>query len=73
MLLWVSGISVLIGFPVNDVMDETPLLFEFLDGQSYTNKGSKTVQVKTTHSGWDKRQATIMLCVFADGAMHVPP
>ena len=22
-------------------------------------------------SGWDKRQATIVLCIFADGAMHI--
>ena len=27
-------------------LDETPLPFEFLDGQTYANKGTKSVQVK---------------------------
>jgi len=54
-------------------MDETPLPFEFLGGQTYADKGSTTVQVKATRSGWDKRQATIMFCVFADGVMRVQP
>ena len=54
-------------------MDERPLPFEFLDGQTYVDKGSTTVQVKSTRSSGDKRQATIMFCLFADGAMHVPP
>ena len=54
-------------------MDETPLPFEFLDGQTYADKGSHTVQVRGTRSGWDKRQATTLLCIFADGAMRVKP
>ena len=56
-------------------MDETvtPLPFEFLEGQTYADKGSTTVQVKASCSGWDKRQATIMFCVFADGGMRVEP
>ena len=54
-------------------MDETPLPFEFLDGQTYADQGSHTVQVQATQSGWDKQQATIVLCIFADGAMHIKP
>lgn len=54
-------------------MDETPLPFEFLDGQTYADRGSHSVQVRSTRSGWDKRQATILLCIFADGAMRVKP
>lgn len=54
-------------------MDETPLPFEFLDGQTYADRGSHTVQIRSTRSGWDKRQATILLCIFADGAMRVKP
>src|SRR5207302_6358861 len=41
-------------------VDETPLPFEFLDGQTYTDKGSHSVQVRSTKSGWDKRQETII-------------
>src|SRR5947209_439040 len=54
-------------------MDEPPLPFEFLDGQTYADCGSHTVQVRSTRSGWNKRQATILLCIFADGAMRVKP
>jgi len=54
-------------------MDETPLPFEFLDGQTYADQGCHTVQVRGTKSGWNKRQATVMLFVFADGAMRVKP
>jgi len=54
-------------------MDEIPLPFEFLEGQTCADKGSTTFQVKSSRSGWDKRQATIFFCVFADGAMRVQP
>lgn len=54
-------------------MDQTPLPFEFLSGQTYTTKGEKTVWVKGAVSGWDKRQATLQLTVFADGENHVCP
>lgn len=52
-------------------MDETLLPFEFLDGQTYGNKGSHTVHVKTCHSRWDKQQATLLLAIFADGINKV--
>lgn len=54
-------------------MDQTPLPFEFLSGQTYTLKGEKTVWVKGATSGWDKRQATLQLTVFADGENYVHP
>jgi len=54
-------------------MDQTPLPFEFLSGQTYEQKGSKTVWIKGTTSGWDKRQATLQLTVFADAGMRVVP
>jgi len=54
-------------------MDETPLPFEFLDGQTYADKGSKSVQVKASNSGWNKRQATIILAAFGGGKSRVRP
>lgn len=35
--------------------------------------GSKTVWVEESRSGWDKRQASLVLCVFVDGVNRVPP
>jgi hypothetical protein len=54
-------------------MDQTPLPFEFNDGKTYAKKGSKTVWVKEQRSGWNKRQATLELCLHADGKPHTPP
>ncbi|RPA93736.1 hypothetical protein L873DRAFT_1703897, partial [Choiromyces venosus 120613-1] len=54
-------------------VDETPLPFEFLDGQMYADKGSHSVQVKASNSGWDKRQATLVLTVFGSGKPRVRP
>ena len=54
-------------------IDETPLPFEFLDGQTYADKGSHTVQVKASNSGWDKRQATLLLTVFGNGKSRIRP
>jgi len=54
-------------------MDQTPLPFEFLSEQTYEQKGSKTVWIKGTTSGWDKRQGTLQLTVFADDGMRVLP
>jgi hypothetical protein len=48
-------------------MDQTPIAFEFLSGKTYDFKGLKTVRLKEARSGWDRRQATLQLCVFADG------
>lgn len=54
-------------------LDETPLSFEYLNGRTYNPIGSKTVWVKETRSGWDKRQASLVLCIFADGVNRIPP
>jgi len=35
--------------------------------------GEKTIWVKESRSGWDRRQASIVLCVFADGVPWVLP
>jgi hypothetical protein len=54
-------------------MDQTPLPFEFNEGRTYAKKGSKTVWVKEERSGWNKRQATLQLCLHADGLPHTKP
>jgi hypothetical protein len=53
--------------------DQTPHPWEYHEGKTYKFKGSKTVWVRTRRSGWDKRQATIQLTVFADGIDRVMP
>jgi len=54
-------------------IDETPLLFEYLDGQTYADKGTHSVQVKASHSGWDMRQATLVLAIFESGRSIIQP
>ncbi len=54
-------------------MDEVPIPFEYLDGYTYEKKGSKSVAAKTDRSGWAKRQATLILYIFADGKCRVKP
>lgn len=55
-------------------MDQTPLPFEYLEGQTYSPIGAKTIWVQSSKSnGWDKRQGTIQLTVFADGIPRVKP
>src|SRR5579862_6686145 len=54
-------------------MDQTPLPFDFNNGKTYENVGSKSVQAKCTSSGLDKRQATVQLCIRADGINDVRP
>jgi len=54
-------------------LDETPIPFEYLDGRTYDLKGSKTISGKTDRSGWDKRQATLILYIFADGIARIKP
>jgi transposase-like protein len=54
-------------------MDQTPISFEFLDNKTYDTKGVKTVFVKQTGSGWDRRQATLQILVHADGIQRCKP
>ena len=53
--------------------DETPIPFEYIDKKTYNMKGVKTVTAKTDCSGWDKRQATLVLYIFADGIPRIRP
>jgi len=54
-------------------LDETPIPYEYLEGKTYDVKGEKTIWAKQSQNGWDKRQASLVLCVFADGVPRVPP
>lgn len=54
-------------------LDETPIPFEYLDGRTFDITGNKTISVKTQQSGWDKRQATLILYIFADGIPRIKP
>jgi hypothetical protein len=54
-------------------MDQTPISFEFLDNRTYDTTGVKTVFVKQTGSGWDRRQATLQILVHADGIQRCKP
>jgi hypothetical protein len=54
-------------------IDQTPIGFEFLSGRTYDFKGAKTVWVKEQRSSWDQQQATLQVCVFADGKKRCQP
>lgn len=51
-------------------MDQTPLAFDFMGSRTYESKGEKTVFQKESRSGWDKRQCTLQVTVFADGKLY---
>ncbi|KFA80892.1 hypothetical protein S40288_10165 [Stachybotrys chartarum IBT 40288] len=48
-------------------LDETPVPFKFLDGRTWDICGVKTVAGRADRSGWNKRQSTLILYIFADG------
>ena len=54
-------------------LDETPIPFEYLEGFTYEVRGVKTVAAKSDRSGWNKRQATLILYIFADGVQRLKP
>jgi len=55
-------------------MDETPLPFEYLSGRTDNQQGEKMIWIQgSQQSGWDKRQTTIQLTIFADAVPHVKP
>ena len=54
-------------------MDQTPIAFEFLNSRTYNTKGIRTLFVKQTSSGWDRRQATLQILVHADGIQRCKP
>jgi hypothetical protein len=54
-------------------MDQISIGFEFLSSRIYDFKSAKTVWVKEQRSGWDRRQATLQVCIFADGIKRCQP
>ncbi|KAM5380051.1 hypothetical protein ACJZ2D_003698 [Fusarium nematophilum] len=54
-------------------LDETPIPFEYLDGSTWETCGSKTVSAHSDRSGWNKRQSTLILYIFADGILRIRP
>jgi hypothetical protein len=54
-------------------VDETPIPFNRDDGSTWDLLGAKTVSVKTHRSGWEKRQATLILYIFGDGICRLQP
>ena len=71
----IRGVLIVGRFLLSNIlnMDQTPLPWEYLAGKTYDFKGKKTIWVKSRKSGWDKRQATIQLTIFADGIARVKP
>jgi len=52
----------------------TITLREYLEVQTYSKVGENTIGAQSSStSGWDKRQRTIQLTVFADWVPHVKP
>lgn len=69
------GLNCLGRFKLSEIanMDQTPISFEFLNKRTYKKKGAKTVWLKETQSGCDRRQATLQICVFADCVASCKP
>ena len=62
-------------FPISNILnlDETPIPFEFNSGYTYVEQGARSVLAKSDRSGWDKRQATLILYIWADGIQRLKP
>jgi hypothetical protein len=54
-------------------MDQSPLAFELLRGRTYAKKGERTFRLKGQKSGWEKRQCTLQIVVFADRVARCEP
>ncbi|CAG8552430.1 7971_t:CDS:2 [Acaulospora morrowiae] len=55
-------------------MDQTLIEFDMCaKDATYETRGAKTVWVKSSGSGLDKRQATVQLTIFVDGLKRVQP
>jgi hypothetical protein len=54
-------------------MDQTPLAYDFLSKQTYNSKGSKTIWIKESKSGWNKRKATLQIAACTDGVLRCKP
>lgn len=53
-------------------LNETPLPFEYLSGRTYNPIESKPILVTDTQGGWDKPEASLVLCVFVDWVNRIP-
>jgi hypothetical protein len=51
--------------------NETLIPFEYINKKTYNIQGAKTITAKTNCSGWDKRQATLILYIFANGVPQI--
>ena len=54
-------------------IDQVPLPFVAGQEKTYDVTGNKQVWVSQPSSGLDKRQATVQLCIRAEGNQHVKP
>lgn len=54
-------------------VDETPIPFTNDAGSTWDQLGAKTISIKTARSGWEKRQATLILYIFGDGICRLKP
>jgi hypothetical protein len=54
-------------------VDETPIPFANDAGSTWDQLGAKTVSIKAARSGWEKRQATLILYIFGDGICRLKP
>jgi hypothetical protein len=54
-------------------VDETPIPYIIDSGSTWALRGDKTVSVKSARSGWEKRQATVILYIFGDGSFPLGP
>ena len=54
-------------------VDQVPLSFVIDQDKTYEVKGSEQVWVSQPSSGLDKRQATLQLCIRAEGQQNVKP
>ncbi|CAB3999323.1 C2H2 zinc finger [Paramuricea clavata] len=54
-------------------MDQVPLPFVVDQDKTYDVTGNKQVWVSQPSTGLDKRQATLQLCIWAEGEQNVKP
>jgi hypothetical protein len=54
-------------------LNETPLPFEFLSGYTYNWKKVTTIAGRSDRNSWNKRQATIILYIMANGNTPFKP
>lgn len=53
-------------------LDETPIPFQYAEGRTYNIKGAKTIPIKLIRSGYQNRQATVVLAIDGSGGKLKP-